>query len=109
MVNGEAVFPFEIESSDGVKRLRSLRELVPTLREIGARGLTYTRFKGLGEMNPDELYETSMNPEQRILKQIRLEDAAAAEEMFRVLMGENTEPRRDFIEKHALDVDDLDV
>ena len=67
------------------------------------------RFKGLGEMNPVELYETAMDPHNRILKRVVLEDAAAAEEIFRVLMGEQVEPRREFIEKHALEVKDLDI
>lgn len=108
-VNAEPVFPYEITGHETPRRLQSLRELVPTLRDIGARGLTYTRFKGLGEMNPDELFETAMDPETRVLKQITLEDAAAAEEIFRVLMGDHVEPRREFIEKHALDVKNLDV
>ncbi|MEZ6144478.1 MAG: DNA gyrase subunit B [Planctomycetaceae bacterium] len=107
--NAEAVYPYTIESEESPKRLTSLRELVPTLREMGSRGLTYTRFKGLGEMNPNELFETAMNPETRVLKQVTLEDAAAAEEIFRVLMGDHVEPRREFIEKHALDVKDLDI
>ncbi|MGE0376989.1 MAG: DNA gyrase subunit B [Planctomycetaceae bacterium] len=107
--NAEAVYPYAIEGHDNPQRLTSLRELVPTIRDLGSRGLTYTRFKGLGEMNPNELFETAMNPETRVLKQVTLEDAAAAEEIFRVLMGDHVEPRREFIEKHALDVKDLDV
>jgi len=109
VVNAEQVYPYEVAHDGDVKRLTSLRQLVPTLRSIGGRGLSYTRFKGLGEMNPDELFDTSMDPETRILKQIALEDAAAAEEIFRVLMGDHVEPRREFIEKHALEVADLDI
>jgi DNA gyrase subunit B len=107
--NAEPVRPYQIVAGDIDRRLTSLRELVPTLRELGSRGLTYTRFKGLGEMNPNELYETAMSPSSRVLKQVSLEDAAAAEEIFRVLMGDHVEPRREFIEKHALDVRDLDI
>ena len=107
--NAEAVRPYELTNGDADRRLTSLRELMFTLREQGGRGLTYTRFKGLGEMNPDELFETAMDPETRVLKQVTLEDAAAAEEIFRVLMGDHVEPRREFIEKHALDVRDLDI
>lgn len=107
--NAEQVYPYEIHGHDTLRRLISLQELVPTLRELGAKGLSYTRFKGLGEMNPDELFETAMDPATRLLLQVTLEDAAAAEEIFRVLMGDHVEPRREFIEKHALDVKDLDV
>ncbi|MEZ5944126.1 MAG: DNA gyrase subunit B [Planctomycetaceae bacterium] len=107
--NAEQVYPYLIENKDAQKPIQSLRNLVGTLRDQGAKGLTYTRFKGLGEMNPDELFETAMDPESRVLKKITLEDAAAAEEIFRVLMGDHVEPRREFIEKHALEVKDLDV
>jgi DNA gyrase subunit B len=109
IVNAEQVYPYEIENAAGARRLTTIRELVPALRDIGSRGLIYTRFKGLGEMNPDELFETSMDPQQRTLKKVTLEDTAAAEEIFRVLMGDQVEPRREFIEKHALEVKDLDV
>jgi DNA gyrase subunit B len=108
-LNAEQIYPYEIENDSAPRRMTSLRQLVPTLRDIAGRVLTYTRFKGLGEMNPDELFETSMDPENRVLKQVALEDAAAAEEIFRVLMGDHVEPRREFIEKHALEVADLDV
>jgi DNA gyrase subunit B len=109
IVNAEQIYPYEIENEAGPRRLTTVRDLVPVLRDIGGRGLIYTRFKGLGEMNPDELFETSMDPEHRILKKVSLEDAAAAEEIFRVLMGDQVEPRREFIEKHALEVTDLDI
>ncbi len=108
-VNAEQVYPYEIDSEAGAQRLTTVRDLVPALHDIGGRGLVYTRFKGLGEMNPDELFETSMDPEHRVLKKVSLEDAAAAEEIFRVLMGDQVEPRREFIEKHALDVAELDI
>ena len=107
--NAEQVYPYEIIGPETPRRLMSLRELVPTIRDIGGKGLHYTRFKGLGEMNQDELSETAMDPDTRLLLKVGLEDAAAAEEIFRVLMGDHVEPRREFIEKHALDVKDLDV
>jgi DNA gyrase subunit B len=109
MVNAEAVYPYVLETEHGEKKLQTIRDVIPALRDLGGRGLNYTRFKGLGEMNPDELYETSMDPTQRMLKKVTLEDANAAEEIFRVLMGDHVEPRREFIEKHALEVRDLDV
>lgn len=107
--NAEQIFQFRIDRDEQSVDLSSLRDLLPTLRRLGEKGLTLTRFKGLGEMNSDELWETSMDPEKRTLLQVRMEDAAAADEIFRVLMGDQVEPRREFIEKHALDVKDLDV
>ena len=107
--DGEAVYPFQIANDDGTVPLSSLRELLPCLRKMGEKGLQLTRFKGLGEMDPEELWETSMDSQRRLLLQVTMEDAAAAEEIFRVLMGDHVEPRREFIEKHALDVKDLDV
>lgn len=85
-----------------------LRELVPEVRRLGERGLTITRFKGLGEMDGEELWETTLDPAKRMLMQVHLEDAFKADEMFRILMGEKVEPRRDFIQKHALEVKDID-
>ena len=107
--NAEQIFPFCIERDDSVVQLTSLRAVLPELRKLGEKGLTLTRFKGLGEMNSEELWDTSMDPEKRVLLQIRMSDAAAADEIFRVLMGDQVEPRREFIEKHALDVKELDI
>ena len=89
--------------------LEDLRGLLPGIRESGRRGLSVTRFKGLGEMNAEELRETTLDPSNRTVVRVQLTDAAAADEMFRVLMGDKVEPRREFIEKHALDVRNLDV
>jgi len=89
--------------------LEDLRELVPAVRGAGEKGLTVTRFKGLGEMNPEELRVTTLDPENRTLVQVSMRDAGAADDMFRVLMGDKVEPRREFIEKHALEVRNLDV
>ena len=107
--NAEQVYPFVIDRDDQTLPLESLRAVWPALRNLGEKGLTLTRFKGLGEMNSDELWDTSMDPEKRVLLQVRMEDAAAADEIFRVLMGDQVEPRREFIEKHALDVKELDI
>ncbi len=70
--------------------------------------MSITRFKGLGEMDGEELWETTLDPAKRMLMKVHLEDALKADEMFRVLMGEKVEPRRDFIQKHALEVKDID-
>ncbi len=89
--------------------LEDLRGLLGAVRAAGERGLTITRFKGLGEMNAEELRDTTLMPENRTLLQVTMADAGAADEMFRVLMGDKVEPRREFIEKHALEVRNLDV
>jgi DNA gyrase subunit B len=89
--------------------LEDLRGLLPAVRAAGEKGLQITRFKGLGEMNAEELRETTLDPDNRTLLQVTMQDAGAADEMFRVLMGDKVEPRREFIEKHALEVRNLDV
>jgi DNA gyrase subunit B len=89
--------------------LEDLRVLLPAVRSAGERGLQITRFKGLGEMNAEELRDTTLDPANRTLLKVTMQDAGAADEMFRVLMGDKVEPRREFIEKHALEVRNLDV
>jgi len=98
-----------IKGDDNHRGLEDLRGLLPEVRAAGEKGLQVTRFKGLGEMNAEELRETTLDPANRTLIQVNLTDAGAADEMFRLLMGDKVEPRREFIEKHALDVRNLDV
>ena len=101
------------ESREGEKdqdvRIDSIDELVEFFITAGKRGVAVNRYKGLGEMNPDQLWETTMKPESRTLLQVRAEDDAEADLMFTTLMGDHVEPRRKFIEDHALDVKNLDV
>jgi DNA gyrase subunit B len=100
---------FLLERDGETHPLLDLRALVPLVRRIGEKGMKITRFKGLGEMDADQLWETTMDPARRTLLQVRLEDAVAANDLFATLMGDDVEPRREFIEKHALEVKNLDV
>src|SRR5205085_8474243 len=99
---------FQLEREETPRPLPHLRELVGEIRRLGERGLTITRFKGLGEMDGEELWETTLDPARRTLMKVQLDDAFKADEMFRTLMGEKVEPRREFIQKHALEVKDID-
>jgi DNA gyrase subunit B len=85
------------------------RELLSFLIEEGKKGLGVQRYKGLGEMNPDQLWETTMDPNKRTLLQIKIEDVVEADEIFTILMGEEVEPRREFIQNNALNVSVLDI
>jgi DNA gyrase subunit B len=104
---------FELIEGEGekqvVKPLFAIPEILTGVLEVGRRGLQIKRFKGLGEMNPKELFETTMDPSKRKLLRIDLTDGVEAEEMFTKLMGEEVEPRRQFIEDNALNVRNLDI
>jgi len=106
---GEETPRYVLRRGDSALGLADLRGLLPAIRSAGEKGLQITRFKGLGEMNAEELRETTLDPANRTLLQVRMEDAGAADDMFRILMGEKVEPRREFIEKHALEARNLDV
>jgi DNA gyrase subunit B len=97
-----------LENGESRRTLVTLRELVGEVRRQGERGLTITRFKGLGEMDPEELWATTLDPAKRTLMKVQLDDALKADELFRILMGEKVEPRREFIQKNALEVKDID-
>jgi DNA gyrase subunit B len=104
--------PFTVYTNDkeGERFIaRSKEELHDYLLREGKKGLSVQRYKGLGEMNPDQLWETTMNPEKRTLLQVRVEDFVDADEIFTILMGEEVEPRRDFIQNNALEVSMLDI
>ena len=87
----------------------TLKEAIDFLREVGRKGIEIQRYKGLGEMNADQLWETTMDPEKRTLIQVSLPDAIASDKIFTMLMGDEVPPRRAFIENHALSVKNLDI
>jgi DNA gyrase subunit B len=101
--------PYRLQDGGKKWEIPNLEELVQLVMEEGQKGLTVQRFKGLGEMNPEQLWETTMDPETRTLLQVNIEDAVAADEIFTILMGDKVEPRRDFIQNNALDISMLDI
>jgi DNA gyrase subunit B len=117
LVLGKSLFPldaapFVLETIDKDQEpvvFDSKADLLAHLVEEGRKGLGVQRYKGLGEMNPDQLWETTMNPESRTFLQVKVEDAHEADEIFTILMGEDVEPRRDFIYANALEVSTLDI
>lgn len=97
------------DTSEAENAVHSLPDMLDAIREIGRKGLSIQRYKGLGEMNPDQLYQTTMDPLNRKLLRVMQEDAVAADEIFTILMGDEVEPRREFIEQNALNVRNLDI
>ena len=104
----EAPVRFRLTAGEATRELSHLRALLGEIRKSGEKGMTITRFKGLGEMNPEELWETTLDPTQRTLLRVTMNDAMQAEKYFRMLMGTEVEGRRDFILKHRANVEDID-
>jgi DNA gyrase subunit B len=91
------------------KEVFSLKDLLELVKKVGKKGMVIQRYKGLGEMNPEQLWETTMDPARRTILKVTLEDAVKADEMFTVLMGDAVQPRREFIQTHAQEVRNLDI
>lgn len=100
---------YRLKGNNDIHDLSSTGQLVDKIRELGKKGATIQRYKGLGEMNPEQLWETTMDPAKRVLLQVTLEDAVETDNIFTTLMGDKVEPRRAFIQAHSLDVTNLDI
>lgn len=101
--------PYMVSEDESITEVQSLRGLTELILLRGKKGLFIQRYKGLGEMNPEQLWETTMNPETRVLRQVHIEDGILADDIFTILMGDQVEPRKAFIERNALYVTNLDV
>ena len=101
--------PFTVAFGNKSSRAETFDELRASSLDLAKEGMQISRFKGLGEMNPEQLWETTMDPAKRLLIRVEVEDAAAADRVFSTLMGDQVEPRRLFIEQNAKDVRFLDV
>ena len=101
--------PYKIKTKEEIQEFDSSKELYNHILSIAKKGINIQRYKGLGEMNPGQLWETTMNPEKRTLLQVSVEDSVKADEIFTILMGDQVEPRKEFIEQHALEARNLDI
>jgi len=100
---------FTIDSNNKLLHIERWQDLIDTIKAESFKGSSLQRYKGLGEMNPDQLWETTMNPEKRTLLQVNINDGIKADDLFTTLMGDKVEPRREFIQNHALEVSSLDI
>jgi DNA gyrase subunit B len=103
------VTPVTIENKDRKVLCKTPSEFMNNIFEVAKKGLSIQRFKGLGEMNSEQLWETTLNPENRTLLQVKVEDIGEAEQVFSILMGDVVEPRRAFIQDNALKVQNIDA
>jgi DNA gyrase subunit B len=101
--------PYLLRSGETETRVADTEALMVELERRARKGVNVSRYKGLGEMNAEELWETTMNPDGRVLRQVRVDDALSTDELFSILMGDQVEPRRLFIEQHALLAQNLDI
>ncbi len=101
--------PYKLKHNNDTHEFGSSRDLFDYILSVAKKGINIQRYKGLGEMNPDQLWETTMHPEKRTLLKVTIEDYVKTEEIFSTLMGDQVEPRKDFIEQHALEVRNLDI
>jgi DNA gyrase subunit B len=100
---------YRVTNEKDQRDLNGLKEILTHIKEVASKGMHIQRYKGLGEMNPQQLWETTMDPEKRTMLKVVLEDAVETDKMFTVLMGDQVEPRREFIENYAHQVKNLDI
>jgi DNA gyrase subunit B len=101
--------PYTVKHGDELTTYRTIDDLLDEVFKLAEKGLTIQRYKGLGEMNPEQLWETTMNPQTRRLLKVTIEDGVAADSIFTILMGDQVDPRREFIQDNALNVKNLDI